>query len=213
METVEFPKYDKYVIEQFQRSMAMYHESGAKARLEKCKENYKKYLQSFEAEFLNAEKFYWKEYYDSLPDQQLLISNKISKKKCLFITINFDNKNVKSIDYFTQILRKILSWKCIEKACAAFEFRNDDKDQHYGCHLHIICQGKTKYIKQNAKRFKGLFTPICKQYKTLLEYPISFYDDKVDYISGKTFDENKNNHKEKDELYRKKFNLETIYKK
>lgn len=209
----QFPKYDSYVIKSFHRSMAMYRENGAKARYEKCKHNYLKYLKSFEEDMISQEKFYWKEYYENLSDQQPLPLPKISKQKCLFITINFDNKNIKSSNYFTKILTKILSWNCIEKAQAAFEFRNEKEEEFYGCHLHIICQGKTKYIKQNAKRFKGKFTPLCSQYHTLLEYPIAYYDDKVKYISGETYDEEKNEHKKFDELYRKKFNMESLYKK
>lgn len=214
METVDFPKYDEYVIKSFQRSMAMYHASGAKARYEKCKNNYQKYLLSFEQDFISSEKFYWKNYYENLPEPELILNiKKPSKRKCVFLTINFDNKNIKNLDYYEQILLKIFSWNCIEKAVAAFEFRNSNPEQRYGCHLHIICQGKTKYIKQNAKRFRGQFTQLCKQYFTLLEYPISYYEDKVKYISGQTFDEQKNDHKINDEIYRKKLNFKTQYLK
>lgn len=213
MTEIGFPKYDPYVISEFRRRMSMYHESGAKERLKKCEYNYKKYLKSFEEDFLSAEKFYWQDYFANQPEPE--IQNKINlKKKCIFLTINFDNKNIKEKSYFTKILRKILSWKCITEAHAAFEFRNDDEQQWYGCHLHVVCTGSIKHIKQNAKRFKGKFTQLCGKYHTLIEYYYHpYYKEKVEYISGETFDEQKNEHKEKDKFYRKKLELEDIYKK
>jgi hypothetical protein len=204
---------DTYVINEFHKKLAMYQSTGAKARFMKTKKNYQKYMLSLEKDFLYHEKMFWQDYYKNCPEDPLPPPPKPSKKKLVFVTINFDNKNISDISYHKELLRKILTWKCIKSAHAAFEFRSDTIEDHYGCHLHIVCCGETKYIKQNFKRLKGKFIQINEKYKTLRVYPMSLYQDKIDYISGKTFDEEKNSKKEKDELYRKKLLMENIYQK
>ena len=133
--------------------------------------------------------------------------NKLCKKRgksFVFVTLNF-NEKVITKGTPLQIVNKITSWQCVRKYAYSFEWR--DHEAETGLHAHLILVGDCGAITRNCKRLKGPFTDLCEQYKTLLKYPMKYLSDKVDYISGKTFDETKNDKKAKDEELRIKHNL------
>lgn len=136
--------------------------------------------------------------------------SKLCKKKgktFCFVTINFDEANL-SKGTPLQIVQKICSWSPIHRFAYAFEWR--DHDAETGLHCHLILVGNTKKIVQNLKKQKGPFIKLCKEYGTLLKYPIKFLSDKVKYINGETYDESKNDKKSRDDELRLKHNLLSV---
>lgn len=115
---------------------------------------------------------------------------KKSKKKLLFITLNFDEKLVTptgTVDYVSKIIHhpKVL------KYYAAWEWRDPNKET--GIHVHIILTSPdTRRITEYCKRLKGPFIKLCSEYKTLIKYPINYYQDKIRYLNGDTNEEEKN---------------------
>jgi len=133
--------------------------------------------------------------------------SKLCKKRgkhFVFVTLNYDEKSI-SKGTPLQIVSKITSWNCVQKYAYSFEWR--DHEAETGLHAHLILVGDCGKITKNCKRLKGPFIDLKKEYGTLLKYPIKYIQDKVDYISGHTFEETKNDHKLKDDALRIKHNL------
>lgn len=160
-----------------------------------------------------------KEEYDSIINdcvEQLKVKwecvpfSKLCKKRgCnfVFVTLNFDEKSITK-GAPLQIVSKITTWKSIQSYAYSFEWR--DHEAETGLHCHLVLVGDTSKIVKNCKRLKGPFIDLKKEYGTLLKYPMKYLHDKVDYISGKTFEETKNDHKLKDEALRIKHNLLSV---
>ena len=136
--------------------------------------------------------------------------SKLCKKRgsnFVFVTLNFDEK-ILSKEAPLQIVTKITTWKSIQRYAYSFEWR--DHEAETGLHCHLVLVGNTSKIMQNAKRLKGPFIELKKEYGTLLKYPMKYLNDKVDYITGKTFEPTKTDHKSKDEALRQKYNLLSV---
>lgn len=161
--------------------------------LEWSQEEYKSFIENLVEEC--------KQKWDCVPFSKLC---KKRGKNFVFVTLNF-NEKVITKGTPLQIVNKITSWQCVKKYAYSFEWR--DHEAETGLHAHLILVGECKRITVNCKRLKGPFIELNEQYKTLLKYPMKYLQDKVDYISGKTFEETKNDHKSKDEELRIKHNL------
>ena len=136
--------------------------------------------------------------------------NKLCKKRgtnFVFVTLNFDENKI-SKGTPLQIVQKIVSWESVNRYAYAFEWRDHEKET--GLHAHLILVGNCGSIMKNCKRAKGPYIKLCKEYGTLLKYPMKFLSDKVKYINGETFEESKTAKKELDENLRIKNNLLSV---
>ena len=133
---------------------------------------------------------------------------KKSSKKMLFITLNWDEKLVTptgTVDY----VKKIITHPKVEKYYVAWEWRDHEKET--GLHTHILLQGDTRQITQYCKRQKGPFIKLCSEFHTLKKYPIAFWEDKIEYVNGETYEEEKTEKKKGDSLLRKKYELPNLF--
>lgn len=130
---------------------------------------------------------------------------KKSRKKLLFITLNFDEKLVTptgTVDY----VHKIIHHPKVTKYYVAWEWR--DPEAETGLHAHIILiSSDTRRIAEYCKRQKGPFIRLCSDFNTLLKYQINYWDDKVRYLNGDTDSEDKNIKKSVYPKLREKYNL------
>lgn len=138
---------------------------------------------------------------------------KLKKKtipKIVWLTIR--PKNCKETD-FKIFVTKILSWKCIEKYYVAYEWKHTDESS--GLHAHIILKGENKRILENLRKKSenSKVTTFKKIGKTMFFWKLisaTMLQDKIDYCNGKTWEDEKNEHKKSDPFYRKKYNMPNI---
>lgn len=110
---------------------------------------------------------------------------------------------------FAERIDKFLQAKCIKKALYNFEWKWDD-DMPYGLHSHLILIGDVKHINQHINRQKEKWWNLNPQQR----HPILTEEcliDKIKYMNGETFDEDKNEEKEKDKAYRRKLGFHTDF--
>jgi hypothetical protein len=133
---------------------------------------------------------------------------KKSKKKLLFITLNYDEKLVTptgTVDY----VHKIIHHPKVTKYYASWEWR--DNEAETGLHTHIILIGEdTRRITEYCKRQKGPFTKLCSEYHTIKKYPINYWEDKIRYLEGDTNTDEKNELKKGYQRLREKYKLPTL---
>lgn len=124
-----------------------------------------------------------------------------------FLTINYNEDVIStSLGDPLLLLKKMAGWACVLNYAYAFEWRNHLEKT--GLHCHVILQGETKYITRNCKSLKPIgYIKLCEKFNTLKKYPMKYLTDKIDYISGKTFDPSKSLSKLGDQKLRLEFNL------
>lgn len=115
---------------------------------------------------------------------------KKSKKKLLFITLNFNEKLVTptgTVDYVS----KIINHPKVIKYYVAWEWR--DPVAETGIHAHIILTSSdTRRITEYCQRQKGPFIKLCSEFNTIKKYQVNYFQDKIRYLNGDTDDEEKN---------------------
>lgn len=134
---------------------------------------------------------------------------KKSKKKFLFVTLNFDEKMVTPTGTVA-IVKKICNHPKVTDYKAYWEWR--DVDAETGLHCHILLLGDTRRINEYLVRQKGPFTTLCSAFNTIKKYPILFWYDKINYCEGKTDSDDKNNLKSEYPRLRNKYNLQSLSK-
>ena len=152
----------------------------------------------------------WIKYYDEKEDfefqKQLDFKNKMlrTKAKFLFVTLNFDEKLV-TPGGTLEIVKNIINYKQIKKACAFWEWR--DVEAETGLHCHLLLLGDTFQIKRKLLSLNGSksyseatslrpynYLVYKKNTSTnLMLYPCSKWFDKINYCLGNTFSEEKDN--------------------
>jgi len=140
---------------------------------------------------------------------KLLQKMKKSKKKMLFVTLNFDEKMVTPTGTVA-IVKKICNHPKVTNYRAYYEWR--DVDAETGLHCHILLQGDTRRINEYLVRQKGPFTTLCSAFNTIKKYPIMFWFDKISYCEGKTNSDDKNDLKSEYPRLRLKYNLPNYVK-
>lgn len=140
---------------------------------------------------------------------KILQKMKKSKKKMLFVTLNFDETMVTPTGTVA-IVKKICNHPKVTNYRAYWEWR--DVDAETGLHCHILLQGDTRRINEYLGRQKGPFTTLCSAFDTLLKYSLHFWFDKINYCEGKTNSDDKNNLKSEYPRLRLKFNLPNYIK-
>ena len=106
-------------------------------------------------------------------------------------------------------IEKFLQAKCIKKAIYTYEWKWDD-DMPYGLHAHLILIGDIKHINQHINRQKEKWFNLNPQQRV----PIlngEILKDKINYIMGNTWEEDKNEEKLKDKNYRRKLGIQVDY--
>ena len=135
------------------------------------------------------------------------LKNPDLKRKFIFATFNWDEKMVTPTGT-VPIVKKLIQRTYVEKAYAAWEWRDTDKET--GLHTHVLLLGNIKEIMRYLKRLKGPFTKFvnneCKK------YPMKYWNDKIKYVNGETFDEEKNGLKKDYEKLREKYSLPNLIK-
>lgn len=133
---------------------------------------------------------------------------KKSKKKLVFVTLNYNEKLVTPTGT-VPFVKRILDHDKVTQGIAYWEWRDPVKET--GLHTHIVLQGDTRRIMEFCKRTKGPFIKLCKDYDTLLKYDLKYWNEKVKY-ADETFDENKNEIKKHYKSLRLKYELPNISK-
>lgn len=128
-------------------------------------------------------------------------------RKFIFATFNWDEKLVTPTGT-VPIVKKLIERKYVEKAYAGWEWRDPIKGT--GLHTHVLLLGDNKEIRRYLRRLKGPHTPFVKN--EIKTYPGKFWNDKVKYINGETFDESKNELKSHYEKLRKELDLPNLIK-
>lgn len=128
-------------------------------------------------------------------------------RKFIFATFNWDEKMVTPTGT-VPIIKKLLARDYVEKAYAAWEWRDPIKGT--GLHTHVLLLGNTKTIKLYLKRQKGPHTKFINQ--EMKTYPMKYWDDKIKYVNGDTFEQEKNDLKSHYEKLREEFNLPNLIK-
>lgn len=138
-----------------------------------------------------------------------------SKKKLVFVTLNYNEKIVTPTGTVPYVMR-ILDHDKVTQGFAYWEWR--DTEAETGLHTHIVLQGDTRRIVEMLKRRQGPYTELKvdkpnarPQLRTILKYPLKYWKDKCEYNEF-TFKENKNELKSDYERLRKKYNLPNISK-
>lgn len=111
---------------------------------------------------------------------------------------------------FQKFVNKILNWKCVTNYYCAYEWKHNEESS--GLHAHIILKGENKRILENIRK-KQKVTTFKNIGKTLFFYKLikqSLLQDKIDYCNGKTWEDEKNEHKKSDPIYRKKYNMPNV---
>ncbi len=115
------------------------------------------------------------------------------------------------LDFLLNLADSTISHPMVDRYWYAIEWRKHEPPS--GVHVHIIMTFKEEKIDSNSLRtFKQFFKRKCK--KNIFDtktFDISMLKDKIAYISGETYDKDKNDKKEKDKKIRRKKNLKDIY--
>lgn len=140
-----------------------------------------------------------------------LIKKKNKIKKKLWITINPPDNGWTEQSFIDKIQKMMYGRNAINSCFWVFEWQNPGR-KNKGIHCHIyIHEGDHRRIKHWVKRnFKKEYK-LCKFCIDFKNPKAEWLEDKLDYVGGITFDENKDEKKEKDIERRKLFKLENIY--
>ena len=143
-------------------------------------------------------------------EQDLHQLNKMkgSKKKLVFVTLNYDEKLVTPTGTVPYV-KRILEHPKVTQGFAYWEWRNPDEET--GLHTHIVLQGDTRRIVEMLKRRQGPYIELNTKFNTIKKYPLKYWKDKCEY-NETTFDENKNEIKSKYENLRLKYELPNLSK-
>lgn len=138
-----------------------------------------------------------------------------SKKKLVFVTLNYNEKLVTPTGTVPYVTR-ILDHAKVTQGFAYWEWR--DTEAETGLHTHIVLQGDTRRIVEMLKRRQGPYIELKvdnpndkRKLHTIKKYPLKYWKDKCEY-NEVTFKETKNELKSDYERLRKKYNLPNISK-
>lgn len=140
-------------------------------------------------------------------DLAKLKKQKGSKKKLVFVTLNYNEKLVTPTGTVPHV-KRILDHAKVTQGFAYWEWRDPVKET--GLHTHIVLQGDTRRIVEFCKRTKGPFIKLGT-HDTLKKYPLKYWNDKCNYNS-ETFDSDKNEIKKQYESLRIKYELPNLSK-
>ena len=178
-------------------------------------ENHPKCLTPYEGcQKCIQEKRHINEIYDEskIPDYSIPIQIiKPKQKKKLWITINPPDEGYTELSFINKIKKMFTRKNPIVSGWYAFEWGNEER-KNKGIHCHIwVQEGNSRRTKFWVKRnFKDEYKN-CKKCVDFKHPKEEWGLEKLDYVSGITYDETKDEKKKKDIEYRKKFNLENIY--
>lgn len=132
-------------------------------------------------------------------------------KHMFFATINF--KPDIGIDTVLSAAYKVSSRSFVKKYAYSIEQRGESEEtMGNGIHIHFLFTTDTnrshvvKYLYSSLKEYVG-----NPRHVDVREYPLSYWDDKISYIKGDKWDDEKTLKVETDRLFRKKNNIEQYY--
>ena len=111
---------------------------------------------------------------------------------------------------FKQYIEKFVSSPYIKEYYYGYEWKPNDASS--GLHCHLILKGQKSKINEKIKR-KMKAIPLKKIGKIMFFHKwikSHLLQDKIDYINGKTHDEEKNNQKKINPELRNKFNMPNV---
>jgi len=155
-----------------------------------------------------------------LLENQLITSNdivqEVSKDNIYFLTLSFyDNIEFELIH--NHILNNFMKLKFFENTnwVLSFEQRSEIPDYYEGYHCHIIFDRKkgddnkkSKLLKRMASSLKKFLAPNCIDLRI---YPKSYREEKIQYLSGDKWDEEKKLKVKNDVLFRNKYSIKSLY--
>lgn len=136
-----------------------------------------------------------------------------------WITINFDSKLVTNEQCIEKI-EKISQWKWIKHLVYTFEQRSEDIEHAgQGMHVHMLlaCNAPREFrdIRSDfVKTLTGKIKYIGNTSSNILnikKIPDKYYGDKIDYIKGEKWDDDKSAKIQVDSYWRSEMNLEHFY--
>jgi len=132
--------------------------------------------------------------------------------KFLFITINY--KPNTTLEAISKMTTNIVTKKWVSKYYYTFEQRGKTQETcGEGIHTHIILQNVDKPMSQIHREIHNTVKNYVgnKLHVDVKQYPTKFLSEKIDYIKGLKWDEDKLQKVEMDKLFRLKNNLEIFY--
>lgn len=163
--------------------------------------------------------YYWRHVY--LPREEAKQRERqniaAQKNKFFFITINPDNSQIR-IRKFLQKIASICNRAFVEKYYYTIEQRGKTmKDMGQGFHAHLIIFPKYNKKKKCLAEIQRDIYSTCKNFTgnikhiDVKEYPIEFLDDKIKYLKGEKFEEDKLESCKINAAFRKKNNIDILY--
>lgn len=145
-----------------------------------------------------------------------------SSNKWIFATFNFNTEN-QNIDSAMKFKDKLLSKKSMEEYAYCYEQRGDTLEQvGKGLHMHFLINRKDKKPSEWTRELWSAFKNYTgfkeedwnnPKYRMCCFVPESWAKEKIQYMSGLKWDDNKKIKCEMDVVMRAKYGLELIYKK
>lgn len=144
-----------------------------------------------------------------IPD--LWLPKKKAEKKKLWITINPPDRGYTEQSFIDKIQKMMFGRNPVRSAWWAFEWQNPERPNK-GIHVHIyVHEGDHRRTKFWVKRNFPEEYKKCKNCINFKNPKVEWAVDKLDYVGGITFDEEKDIKKLNDIENRKKFKLDNIY--
>ena len=114
---------------------------------------------------------------------------------------------------FVKKMEKFFKSVSIEKAIWTFEFKYKGTPlEYYGIHCHCLLFGSLKKLNWHITRQQEKYFNLNPEQRFVIyEGDEELIKDKIDYFTGKTFDDQKNQEKEWDKVTREKHGLEQVY--
>lgn len=151
--------------------------------------------------------------YDNDPTIKNLRSKLNQKHRFYFITIN--PKDDITLKDFMEKVHKYTGRSMFDKGTVSYTFEqrsNDVDDAGKGMHVHIAAQSdlkKSHILRNTISSFKHMIG--TEQHIDVRIYPIKYLDDKIKYMKGDKWDEDKSESVEVNKFWRIANNIESLY--
>lgn len=158
-----------------------------------------------------------------LLEQELVDKNKAkSQNEYIFVTFNF-NTECQNLISSSKFKDKLVSKESMEEYAYCYEQRGETLDEiGKGLHMHFLIKRNkkkpsewTRELYSTFKNYTGFSLDDFKnpKYRMCCFVPKSWAKEKLAYMSGEKWDEDKNKKCEMDIIFRKNNNLNLIYNK
>lgn len=141
------------------------------------------------------------------------VEGKKGKNYMFFVTISFRD-DLSLLPKALEVTLKFCKRKFVKKYYMVFEQRGDTEQTIKGVHTHFLMEADIKPCILN-KYLKEAYKDLCdvnnKRFIDIKTIIPEFWNDKVEYMKGNKTDESKKNAVAVNEIFRKKYNINTYY--